>query len=316
MSLKNNLFDPVYEYQRVSGVRYDFCSPNTTIPLYHLSSEPLTDGDKIKLKVPRSCASSEDNYIPRVCMSTSIEGALKAIYCSEGDDFFVYKYRLPIGSEMKKLLGNSNGHTEKTVVKPTMIGVMDGYITGEVWVMNSELIIGKDVVLCGKVHVISKIYHENVNDMYYINTGLMDDMRGNYEAPIGCSSYVGEAIPEIFYDYKPIDPIKRKHILKIEKDDNCLYFEEYIDDAALTNINRHGNDDPSLSNKSKINIVYSRHKRFLPDYVEQNDDTIEDVVSNTKLCQELILSIYRLKDKEKEAQVRNWWSLKLGLSIE
>lgn len=317
MSLKNNLFDPVYEYQRVTGVRDAFCGVNSTIPLYHLTRTLLEDGDNIQLRVPCYCANLEDSYIPRFCMSTSIEGALKAIPCSEGDDFFVYKYRLPIGAEMRKLLGESNINIDKTVVKPTMIGVMDGYITGELWVMNPKLIIGKDIILCGKVHVTSKIYHENVNDIYCIDSDSVNNMIESFTKSITYTQYESDIIPEIFYDYKPIDSIKRRHILKIQKDDRQLYFEEYICNAEITNINDRDNknDDFQSLNKSNININYMYHKRFLPEYVEQSDDMIEDITSNIELCQELIFSVYRLEDKEKEEQVKNWWSLKLGLSI-
>lgn len=117
-------------------------SKTSTKRYYHLSFEEL---ENIKLipRVPDNFLTRngyEDNTTKRVCLSTSIEGCLKAMSQNlKGKRLYVYSAELSVND----------------VIVPTIEQVPDCKITGEVWV-TKEITLPKygivDVHIAGRAH--------------------------------------------------------------------------------------------------------------------------------------------------------------------
>ena len=96
--MKNNTYIPFNFNDITGGVNCNY-----SVSLYHISKEELDLSKPLKPKVygyPDSCVNHiEDNHIPRICLSKSIQGCLRSILGNSnsdciGEEFYVYKIYL------------------------------------------------------------------------------------------------------------------------------------------------------------------------------------------------------------------------------
>lgn len=203
----NNLYSPLHNMEE--GACF------THRCFYHLSSTMLPDDYEFIPRIPSCTANVEDKYIPRICVSRSIEGALKALPSNNFGSSVFYVYKIiydPV---------NMN------ILVPTSRAVFDAYITDELWVTTN--IKPYQYKLVG---VISNIYYRyntvkngiNVNDYadmlyaYYSNTGGFKDTGGFKEK--GYASY-----KEIYYTYRPFKITKSPFIYMRNNNEYQRYVE-------------------------------------------------------------------------------------------
>lgn len=96
---------------------------SNTANLYHLSIDRHDDAI-FEPRIPDNRAGFEDNTIPRICVSTSIRGCLKAL-CMDGTHCSAYIYT-PIEYNRNKIADN--------LYKPTIYEVPDVIETREKWI--------------------------------------------------------------------------------------------------------------------------------------------------------------------------------------
>ena len=118
-----------------------------TVNLYHVSYYPH-DGEVFKPRVPQNIAGEEDNKVKRVCVSTSVVGALRAICCEDVTGF--YYLHKPVSVGKKKI--------EDHIYKPTVDDVPDVIETREKWILCPVKMvdIGYVVVSNGRIQKIVK----------------------------------------------------------------------------------------------------------------------------------------------------------------
>lgn len=103
---------------------------------YHLSRVSMND-DRLEPKIPDNYLTqigAEDNTTPRVCLSTSIDGCLRALSRNlEGEELWVQI---------------ADAYDKKKIKVPTTKEVPDAAITGEVWCLG-----GVDLMCIGRIKV-------------------------------------------------------------------------------------------------------------------------------------------------------------------
>ena len=97
---------------------------SNTANLYHVS-KVQHDGEIFKPRVPKFKLYAEDNKIKRICVSTSVVGALRAITCEDVPG--VYRIHKPVNVGKKKI--------SDYLYKPTKDEVPDVIETREKWIL-------------------------------------------------------------------------------------------------------------------------------------------------------------------------------------
>jgi hypothetical protein len=113
-------------------------------PFYFFASMYNMNGETISPRVPKSAMNSENKDVPRVCMSSSIDGCLTAIGGFEvGDIIYIHS------TEFNKNNLRFPSHNE----------VIDAPITGEVWCIGDV-----SLKLFSKLEI-TKVYRRDHNTM-------------------------------------------------------------------------------------------------------------------------------------------------------
>lgn len=196
----NNLYKPYHSM--VEGK----CSTHRCF--YHLSATILPDDYEFIPRVPSCTAIMEDNYIPRICVSRSIEGALKALPSNNfGSSVFVYKIIYdPL---------NMN------ILVPTSRAVFDAYITDELWVTTN--IKPYQYKLVG---VISNICYRYTTVEKGINTNeSADSLCADYINSDGFKEKNYKSFKEIYYTYQPFKITKSPFIYMRNNNEYQRYVE-------------------------------------------------------------------------------------------
>jgi hypothetical protein len=95
-----------------------------TVKLYHISIDPHTEDEIFTPRIPDNFASGEDVTTPRVCVSTSIRGCMRAIEMDGTFDCaWIY---VPVEFGGNKIADN--------IYKPTVDEVPDVVETREKWI--------------------------------------------------------------------------------------------------------------------------------------------------------------------------------------
>ena len=94
-----------------------------TVKLYHVSQESH-DGDIFRPRVPENRLEYEDEKVRRVCVSTSVIGALRGIACDDVDGD--YKIYMPVGIGWE---------ISDFIYKPTVNELPDVIETREKWIL-------------------------------------------------------------------------------------------------------------------------------------------------------------------------------------
>lgn len=241
----NNLFIPL-EYTMFGGVEV-----YTEMEFYHASLEKIPEGTTL---TPQEYykndtffreAVCEDCIIPRFCLSTSIEGCLKAIYhkINKGDKVYIYKI---------VNCGHYRYNRPLNIIKPTMNAVWDSFITHEYWCLNPispeyyELV---GIATINEVYYLSKQIHKQAICHLYDKS----EYNKKYGEAIDCfDPYSGKSkelitqktCPEVFFNYEPVfndwkaepgDFISHKdngeviHFEKYTRMDRCNIFTFYVE---------------------------------------------------------------------------------------
>lgn len=113
-----------------------------TVKLYHVSWYPH-NGEVFKPRVPQNIAGEEDNKTKRVCVSTSVVGALRAIMCDDVTGF--YYLHQPVDVGRKKICDH--------IYKPTVDDVPDVIETREKWILCPVKMIDIGYVVVSNGHI-------------------------------------------------------------------------------------------------------------------------------------------------------------------
>ncbi len=126
------------------------------LELYHLSPTPL-DGRILTPRVPEYRLYDEDNQIERVCFSTSVKGAFRAI---PGCNDVVMSYsKQSYVTMFVHIPVEDDGFWDDRIAIPSKSFVADSEYTGEVWIMKPvELICVAEIAIAfeGKVFEIGE----------------------------------------------------------------------------------------------------------------------------------------------------------------
>jgi hypothetical protein len=183
----------------------------------------------------------ENLEIPRICLSRSIEGCLRAKfemgYLWERYGFYVYK--ITYTDEIK-------------VVEPTMRAVPDTYLTQELWCLSP--IKPEMRLLTGIVININVIYQDQSKYIFNDTCTFESNNLSKY-----CVS------GEIFYNYIPAKIVKSPFIKYDQK-----YNNEYVE--YLENRKIGGQDNPFEYEKQRIRRSIDGLKYYDPEYVVEGRD--------------------------------------------
>lgn len=196
----NNLYSPLHNMEEGACFTHK-C-------FYHLSNTMLSDDYEFIPRIPRYSANMEDKYIPRICVSRSIEGALKALPSNNfGSVLYVYKIIYdPV---------NMN------ILVPTSRAVCDAYITDELWVTTN--IKPYQYKLVG---VISNIYYRYTTVENGINVNDYADMLyADYSNSGGFKEKGYNSYKEIYYTYQPFKITKSPFIYMRNNNEYQRYIE-------------------------------------------------------------------------------------------
>lgn len=213
----NNLFRPIMPIEDV-----DVCLKTSTC-FYHLSPVIFDEGYVLTPRIPISFPvyhndiinklDPEDQFIPRICVSRSIEGALQSLskyHYDTAPNIRLYVY---------KILYDNPGTMK--VVEPTIRAVHDGIICNELWVTTP---INPDhYELVGIVtDIISKYIDPSRVDVNPHTETYQNGYDGNN--PRIYKSY--NSFPEIYYNYIPYR-IVRSPFTKVDQcNNNAEYYTE------------------------------------------------------------------------------------------
>lgn len=197
----NNLYSPLHDMEE--GACF------THRCFYHLSSTMLPDDYEFIPRIPRYSATMEDKYIPRICVSRSIEGALKALPSNNFGSSVLYVYKIiydPV---------NMN------ILVPTSRAVFDAYITDELWVTTN--IKPYQYKLVG---VISNIYYRYTTVENGLNVNDYADMLyADYSNSGGFKEKGYKSYKEIYYTYQPFKITKSPFIYMRNNNEYQRYVE-------------------------------------------------------------------------------------------
>lgn len=226
--MENNLYKLLPKMEINRNYKSDVC-------FYHISINLLEDDVILKPRVPRGMC-EENAEIPRICLSRSIEGALKAKFENNWDNYpSYYVYKIPC-----------NG---LTIVEPTMLGVPDTYISQELWCLSE--IPPELRQLTGIVTNIRMIYqNQDIEGPIFNDTCTFKDY---YDEPRYCVR------GEMFYDYIPAKIIRSPFIKYDQK-----YKSEYVE--YLENKKTYGIDNPLEYEKERIKYEPNGINRYYPYY--------------------------------------------------
>lgn len=233
--MKNNTYIPFKFDDITGGVKCNY-----SVSLYHISKEELDLSKPLKPKVygyPDSCVNHiEDNHIPRICLSKSIQGCLRSILGEEindciGEEFYVYKIYLNkspkisnrpyIGSTLIPcdITARNNhyiseesykeynfGNNLAMLVKPTILSVYDVTMTDEYWYLGELNPEENLIVNIGKVIIQDICYSYDCIDHIEISN---HDLKRNGLSVFNITSrsrtndnyFVSS--PEFFYNFIP-----------------------------------------------------------------------------------------------------------------
>lgn len=95
-----------------------------TVKLYHVSRDSH-DGEVFKPRVPDNRIEYEDDKVKRVCVSTSVIGALRGIACDDASGDYIL--HTPVNAGRKKI--------SDYIYKPTVNELPDVIETREKWIL-------------------------------------------------------------------------------------------------------------------------------------------------------------------------------------
>lgn len=87
--------------------------------IYYFASNKNLDNEILYPRVPKNRMKCEDEKVQRICVSQSINGCLSAISPNVGDLIYIHKC------------------TSNKVVQPNLDQVIDSFLTGELWILES-----------------------------------------------------------------------------------------------------------------------------------------------------------------------------------
>ena len=199
----NNLYSPLHNMEE--GACF------THRCFYHLSSTMLPDDYEFIPRIPSYSATMEDKYISRICVSRSIEGALKALPSNNFGSSVLYVYKIiydPV---------NMN------ILVPTSRAVCDAYITDELWVTTN--IKPYQYKLVG---IISNIHYQYTTVENGINVNDYADMLyADYSNTVlgGFKEKGYRCYKEMYYTYHPFKITKSPFIYMRNNNEYQRYVE-------------------------------------------------------------------------------------------
>lgn len=208
--MNNNGFIP-YNYNELCGD----LNANFSISFYHISKDKLNLNKPLKPRVygnpSYTKTNIEENHIPRICLSSSIQGCLKGIYnkVNIGDELYVYKIYINRSKKKMKNIGYkksiymnemlNNPYTLNMLVKPTLRSVYDSSITDEYWYLGELNPRDNLIINIGTITITDICYSYECIDYVEIDKACMD----NYYYDNN-QLYI---YPEFFYNFIPNNEI-------------------------------------------------------------------------------------------------------------
>lgn len=105
-------------------------------------------------KIPKTVSENEDNVTPRICMSSSVIGAINSISNNiYGNTVYVYTADVE----------------PRDIIQPSFEQVCDAFMTGEMWVLKPIKVLYMCSLSVSDTHI-SLVDIDEENGMYYFDT--------------------------------------------------------------------------------------------------------------------------------------------------